>query len=159
MTFAGFIGARKEFGWVAFGDGGDEGGHEAEVATAVSAEDAAVVFDSGVDGGLLVSEEVEEGDGVAVGVDGATSSEDAGQSARVRVEGSHGHGDCASVGEEHVDDLVIDDIVVARIDTASVWAFAQGFQDGFTRDILREDVYGPACMPLVEAVAQIDFDG
>lgn len=54
MAFERLIRAREDFGRILFRHGGNECVHQAAVAAAMTAQDAAVVFDGGVDDGLLI---------------------------------------------------------------------------------------------------------
>ena len=159
VAFERFIRAGEDFGRILLRDGGNEGVHQAVVAAAMAAQDAAVVFDGGVNDGLLVGQEIEQRHGVAVSVDGAFGSEDARQAAAVGIEGGHRHGDGAAVVEKHVDDLIVHDVVVAGIDAASIGPVAQSVHDGLPRNFVGGNIDRPAGMPFVQAVAQIDFDG
>ena len=136
MAFERFIRAGKDFRWILFRHGGNEGVHQAAVAATVTAQDAAVVFHGSVDDGFLVGEEIEQRHRVAVGVNGASCSEDARQSAAVGVEGGHRHGDRAAVVENHIDDLIVHDVVVTGINAASIRAIAQGVKNRFARNVM-----------------------
>ena len=144
IAFERLIRAGEDFGRILLRDGGNEGVHQAVVAAAMAAQDAAVVFDGGVDDGLLVGQEIKERHGVAVGIDGAFCSEDARQAAAVGIECGHRHGDGAAVVKKHVDDLIVHDVVVTGIDAASIGPVAQSVHDGLPRNFVCENIDRPA---------------
>ena len=93
----------------------------------------------------------------AVGLNCASGSEDSGLSSVLIAECCHDHLSSAVSCKGEIDHLVVHDIVVAAVNAASVWTFAECLEDAFWCHVAGQDGGWPVAVSLVNAVAKVNL--
>ena len=127
VTGKGLINTAQNFVLIAGGKSFDERLHQAEVAAAMTGEDASVIDDVGIHGAGGVVDKLADSDKLAVTLYLAESTENTGLASAVIVERGHSHDCSGTILEKHVDGLVVHHVIVTGINATAVLSVFQSF--------------------------------